>query len=206
MLKGTFYIVAAPSGGGKSSVVKAVVNDTENLKISISYTTRPCRTGEEHGTDYFFVSEDEFSSLESQNEFIETADVYGYRYGTSRTVIEKFLSDGIDVILDIDWQGAKRIKKLAMEHTSIYLLPPSRDELVRRLEKRGRDPKDVIQQRMREVAKQVKHCSDFDYIIVNDSFDETVADFKAIIRSSRLGNSLQLARHENILQSLLAAD
>ncbi len=204
MTKGNFYIVAAPSGCGKSSVVKTLVNKMDNLILSISYTTRPIRSGEVDQENYFFVSHEEFFRLRDSGTFIESATVFEHEYGTAKCMIERFLDKGLDVILDIDWQGARQIKKLMPDCVSVYLLPPSKEKLLERLQKRARDPLDVINLRMQKVQEQVSHCTEFDYLLINDDFDETVNDFTAIIKANRMQNPGQQLKYKNIIDSLLA--
>ncbi len=204
MEKGTFYIVAAPSGCGKSTIVKSLVSSVDNLVVSISYTTRSIGKGENDGIDYFFVDDNKFQELEDSGAFIESAKVFGYRYATSKYVLDKFLDQGLDVILEIDWQGAKQIKELGLDCISVYLLPPSFDELSTRLRKRNREPIAVINKRMQEVPEQVMHCSYFDYIIVNDDFNQAAVDFKAIISVHRMASRYQRVKYKNIIETLLA--
>ncbi|NQY43689.1 MAG: guanylate kinase [Legionellales bacterium] len=202
--KGTFYIVAAPSGCGKSTIVKSLVSSIDNLIVSVSYTTRPIGRGEQDGVDYFFINNDKFQDMENSGEFIESARVFGNRYGTSKYVLNKFLEQGLDVILEIDWQGAKQIKDLDLDCVSVYLLPPSLGELNNRLKKRDREPIAIINRRMQEVPEQIIHCSYFDYIIVNDDFEQAVEDFRAIINVHRMASRYQRVKYKNIIETLLA--
>lgn len=202
--KGLFYIIAAPSGCGKSSIVSEVIKTTNDVEISISYTTRPKGRGEEDKKHYFFVSEEEFNTLAKNGSFLETAEVYGNHYGTSRELVERFLNQGIDVILDIDWQGARAIKKIMPESISIYILPPSGAELRRRLQARDREDNDVIEKRMEQVAEQLNYCSEFDYLIVNDEFEQAVMDFKTIILANRLTGDAMSSKYQTIVNRILA--
>ncbi len=206
MSKGTLYIVSAPSGAGKSSLINALLetNPTYDMKVSVSHTTRGMRPGEVHGVHYNFVSVEEFKELAAQNAFLEHAEVFGNFYGTSRLWIEQQLNKGIDVFLDIDWQGAQQIRTLMPEAKSIFILPPSKDELERRLNARGQDSEAVIARRMDEARSEISHFTEYDYVIVNDDFDVALIDFKAIIRAERLKQDKQAAKYSSMLTALLA--
>ncbi|ARR50438.1 guanylate kinase [Photobacterium damselae subsp. damselae] len=206
MSKGTLYIVSAPSGAGKSSLINALLeqNPTYDIKVSVSHTTRGMRPGEEHGVHYNFVSVEEFTDLIDQGAFLEHAEVFGNFYGTSRLWIEEQLSKGIDIFLDIDWQGARQIRQLMPNAKSIFILPPSKEELERRLNARGQDSSDVIAGRMQEARSEISHYDEYDYVIVNDDFDVALIDFKAIIRAERLKQAKQAAKYKSMLAALLA--
>ena len=178
---GRLFVLSAPSGAGKSSLARALVAGMPNATLSISHTTRVPRPGERQGVDYHFVSEDEFAHLVAADAFLEHARVFGNRYGTARAAVEALLRAGKDVIFDIDWQGARRIKALMPEARSVFILPPSREELERRLAARGQDPPEVIERRMHEAVAEMRHYPEFDYAIVNDRFEAALADLRAIV-------------------------
>ncbi|SEG69762.1 guanylate kinase [Vibrio hangzhouensis] len=204
--KGTLYIVSAPSGAGKSSLIAAMLekNPTYAMKVSVSHTTRSMRPGEEDGVHYHFVEKSEFESLIEQGAFLEYAEVFGNYYGTSRLWIEETLEKGIDVFLDIDWQGARQIREQMPEAKSVFILPPSNSELERRLNVRGQDSDEVIAKRMSEAKSEMSHYDEYDYVIVNDDFDGALVDFKAILRAERLKQDKQAVKYKGMLDALLA--
>lgn len=206
MRLGTLYIVSAPSGAGKSSLINALLQKetTSALKVSVSHTTRQPRPGENHGEHYHFVSVDDFKALIQQDAFLEYAEVFGNFYGTSRLWIEEQLQQGIDVFLDIDWQGARQIRTLMPQAKSLFILPPSRDELERRLQGRGQDSAEVIAKRMSEAQSEMSHFNEYDYVIVNDDFAQALTDFDAIIHAERLKQDKQTAKYSETLSALLA--
>jgi guanylate kinase len=206
MAKGTLYIVSAPSGAGKSSLINALLekNPTYAMKVSVSHTTRGMRPGEQDGVHYHFVQKEHFEELIEKGEFLEYAEVFGNYYGTSRVWIEQTLDKGIDVFLDIDWQGARQIRKQMPLAKSIFILPPSREELERRLNARGQDSDAIIAKRMDEATSEISHFDEYDYVIVNDDFDVSLMDFKAIIRAERLKQDKQAAKFSGMLNALLA--
>ncbi|WP_299017168.1 guanylate kinase [uncultured Photobacterium sp.] len=208
MSKGTLYIVSAPSGAGKSSLISALLekNPTYAMKVSVSHTTRNMRPGEENGVHYNFVSVEDFKHLIDDGAFLEYAEVFGNYYGTSRPWIEENLEKGIDVFLDIDWQGAQQIRKQMPEARSIFILPPSRPELERRLNARGQDSEEIIAKRMSEARSEISHYNEYDYVVVNDDFDTAVMDMKAILRAERLKQVKQADKHANMLDCLLAEE
>ena len=181
MKPGTLFILSAPSGAGKTTLAKALADALPDVAISVSHTTRPKRPGEREGIDYIFVSDTEFLASVEAGEFLEHAQVFGNRYGTSRGAIERLLQQGKDVILDIDWQGARAVKKAMPQAKSIFILPPSRDALAQRLAGRGQDSTAVIERRMRAAISEMEHYKEFDYQVVNDDFAAALADLKAII-------------------------
>lgn len=206
MVQGTLYIVSAPSGAGKSSLIQALLT-TQPLydsQVSISHTTREKRRGEQHGEHYFFVSKETFETMISEQVFLEYASVFGNYYGTSRAAIEQVLATGVDVFLDIDWQGAEQVRSLMPNARSIFILPPSTDELFRRLSGRGQDNDTVIANRMANAVSEMQHYADYDYLIINDDFDLALSDLKTIIRAERLSLVRQQARHEALISKLLA--
>ena len=180
--RGRLFVIAAPSGAGKTSLVRALMEREPSLRFSISYTTRPQRPTETDGRDYFFVSKDEFEAMTGRGEFLEHARVFDNCYGTARGQVEASLAAGQDLILEIDWQGAQQIRRALPECQSIFILPPSRDELERRLRGRGTDAEDVIQRRLRDAATDMTHWSEFDYVVVNDDFERALADLHAIVQ------------------------
>ncbi|MGD8111312.1 guanylate kinase [Vibrio sp. TRT 21S02] len=206
MGKGTLYIVSAPSGAGKSSLISAMLetNPTYAMKVSVSHTTRGMRPGEQDGIHYHFVQKEKFEELIEQGAFLEYAEVFGNYYGTSRIWIEENLDKGIDVFLDIDWQGARQIRKQMPQAQSIFILPPSNGELERRLNARGQDSDAVIAKRMSEAKSEISHYGEYDYVIINDDFDTALMDFKAIIRAERLKQDKQAAKYKGMLDALLA--
>ncbi len=206
MVQGTLYIVSAPSGAGKSSLIQALLKTQPlyDTQVSISHTTRAVRPGEKHGEHYFFVSKDEFCGMIENDAFLEHAEVFGNYYGTSREAIEQVLASGVDVFLDIDWQGAQQIRKKMPQARSIFVLPPSKDELDRRLRGRGQDSEEVIAKRMAQAVAEMTHFAEYDYLIVNDDFDLALSDLKTIIRAERLRLSRQKLRHDGLITKLLA--
>jgi guanylate kinase len=181
MKKGTLFIFSAPSGAGKSSLARALVDSSPDIAVSISHTTRAPRPGEEHGVHYFFVTTEQFKSMADAGEFLEHAQVFDNFYGTSRVAIEDLLEQGKNVILDIDWQGARAIKAQMPDACAIFILPPSREELENRLRGRGQDSDEIIARRMRDAVSEMSHYQEFDYLVVNDDFDAALADLRAIL-------------------------
>ncbi len=179
--RGRLFVIAAPSGAGKTSLVRALMERKPALRFSISYTTRPQRPTEIHGRDYFFVPRDEFAAMVERDEFLEHARVFDNSYGTARGPVEASLAAGQDLILEIDWQGAQQIRRALPECRSIFILPPSRAELERRLRGRGTDAEDVIQRRLRDAASDMTHWPEFDYVVVNDNFARALEDICEIV-------------------------
>ena len=178
--RGHLYVIAAPSGAGKTSLLKALMARRPGLEFSVSCTTRNPRPGEVDGRDYHFIARKDFEHLVGADEFIEHANVFGNLYGTRKSVVEAALAEGRDLILEIDWQGAAQVRKRLPEAVQIFILPPSRAELESRLRKRGSDPEDVIARRLQESTLEMSHWSDFDYVIVNRKFDQALAEINAI--------------------------
>lgn len=195
-IPGILYVISAPSGAGKTSMVKALLKASSTIRLSVSYTTRPPRPGETEGRDYHFVSREQFETMLANHEFLESAEVYGNYYGTSKLGIERDLLAGRDILLEIDWQGAAQVQRHFPEAVTIYILPPSFNALRTRLTSRGQDSADVIERRLAAAAEDVSHATDFDYIIVNDDFDEALLDLTAIARSVRLKGDRQTRRHQ----------
>jgi guanylate kinase len=188
---GNLFVVAAPSGAGKSSLVKALLELDSHVQPSVSHTTRPPRGQEKHGREYFFVSSGEFDAMVANHAFVEWAHVHSQRYGTSKKAIEERMAQGADVILEIDFQGALQIKSIFSNAICIFILPPSWEELRARLERRGEDASDIIDLRMRNAQAEVVHVDKFDFVIINELFDRALFDLKAIVHSQRLKFSAQ---------------
>jgi guanylate kinase len=188
---GKLFVVAAPSGAGKSSLVKALLELDSHVQPSVSHTTRAPRGQEQHGREYFFVSESEFDAMVETGAFVEWANVHNHRYGTSKKAIEERMAQGADVILEIDFQGAVQIKKIFANAISIFILPPSWEELRARLERRGEDSPEVIELRLKNAAIEVAQVQQFDFVIINELFDRALFDLKAIVHSQRLKFSAQ---------------
>ncbi|MBA3059515.1 MAG: guanylate kinase [Gammaproteobacteria bacterium] len=188
---GNLFVVAAPSGAGKSSLVKALLELDSHVQLSVSHTTRAPRGQEKHGREYFFVSESEFDAMVQADAFVEWAAVHEHRYGTSKKAIEERMTEGADVVLEIDYQGALQIKKLFANAISIFILPPSWDELRARLERRGEDSAAVIGLRLKNAAIEVAQVHKFDFVIINELFDRALFDLKAIVHAQRLKFSAQ---------------
>jgi guanylate kinase len=186
---GQLYIISAASGTGKTSLIKELTKNMPDVAMSISYTTRPKRASEQDGVDYFFVSLEEFKELESQGDFLETACVFGKYYGTSKTQVEKLLHKGLDVILEIDWQGAQKVRQKLNDTKSIFILPPSKEELEKRLLKRNQDDLQVIERRLSEAGKEISHADEFDYLVINDEFSKALTKLTAIILAGRSESS-----------------
>lgn len=183
---GNLFVVAAPSGAGKSSLVKALLELDSHVQLSVSHTTRPPRGQEKHGRDYFFISSQEFEAMVQTGGFVEWATVHGNNYGTSKKAIEERMAHGADVVLEIDFQGALQIKQVFANAITIFILPPSWEELRSRLERRGEDAPDTIELRMENAALEVAQVNQFDFVIINESFDRALFDLKSIVHSQRL--------------------
>lgn len=193
---GTLYIVSAPSGAGKTSLVTALIQDDPRISVSISHTTRYKRPGEEHGVNYHFVSHDEFKALIERNDFLEHAEVFGNFYGTSRSALQQALDQGQDLILEIDWQGAQQVRKVMPEALSVFILPPSQQALRQRLDNRGQDSEEIIEGRMKEAVSEMVHYDEYDYVIINDDFADALEDLKAVFRANRNDDSQAVQRAE----------
>jgi guanylate kinase len=199
---GKLFIISAPSGAGKTSLAHALLANTGNIIMSISHTTRQQRAGEVDGQDYFFVGQPEFLRMVDENLFLEYAEVYGNYYGTSRLAVETMLADGNNVLLDIDWQGARKVRAKMPKAVSIAVLPPSVSELERRLRSRGSDSESVIQSRMRQAKDEMAHCSEADFIVMNDDFNAALDDLTLILD----GNSDKLRPLNVNLEALLESE
>lgn len=202
--RGCLFVVAAPSGAGKSSLVNAVLAREPEISLSISFTSRGPRPSERHAQHYHFVSEDEFRGMIAAGDFFEYAQVHGDYKGTARQSVEPFLEAGRDVLLEIDWQGARQVREKVPDCVTIFILPPSREELERRLRTRAQDSEETILRRLADSRGEISHAHEFDYIVINQDFDRAVDDLLAIVRAQRLRCGAQLARHETLLGSLLA--
>ncbi len=201
---GTLYIVSAPSGAGKTSLVKALVDAQPQVRVSVSHTTRAMRPGEVDGVNYHFVSRDEFLARLERNEFLEHAEVFGNLYGTSQRWLEQTLAEGYDLILEIDWQGAQQVRRLMPQAKSIFILPPSQEALRQRLNNRGQDSDEIIEKRMREAVSEMSHYVEYDYLVINDDFAHALIDLQSIFRANQLKQQAQQQRHARLLSELLA--
>ncbi|MFI4919243.1 MAG: guanylate kinase [Legionellales bacterium] len=202
---GTLFIVAAPSGGGKTSLVKKLVETLGEIEVSISHTTRPLRSGETNGVDYFFVKENEFIDMVNDDAFIEHAKVFDCLYGTSEAYITDRLGKGIDVVLDIDWQGAEQIRHLFKDAVSVFIVPPSLEVLEQRLRNRRRDNKEIIRARMLKAQDEMSHYPEFDYLIVNDDFDRAALELESIVVANRLRIARQVNKQTKLLSFLMSS-
>ncbi|TVP89185.1 MAG: guanylate kinase [Pseudomonadaceae bacterium] len=201
---GTLYIVSAPSGAGKTSLVKALLEQVDSLHVSVSHTTRPQRPGEIDGVNYHFTDREHFLAQVEQGDFLEHAEVFGNLYGTAQSTVEKTLAEGVDLILEIDWQGAQQVRKKLPHACSIFILPPSREALRERLDQRGQDASEVIDQRMAQATEEMRHFSEYDYVVINDDFNTALDDLRAILRAGRLQRIGQQARHRSLIGALLS--
>lgn len=200
---GTLYIVSAPSGAGKTSLVKALIDIMAQVRVSVSHTTRTIRPGEVDGVNYHFTKRDAFISMLEQGDFLEHAEVFGNLYGTSHTWVKETLAKGYDLILEIDWQGAQQVRKLMPKAQSIFILPPTHKDLRQRLHNRGQDTDDVIETRMQQAITEMSHYVEYDYIVINDDFATALQDLLAIFRSNQLLLATQQKRHTQLLCDLL---
>ena len=203
-MRGTLYIVAAPSGAGKSSIVNACLARDPNIRLSISFTSRAPRPGERHAEHYHFVSADEFERMVAAGDFFEHALVHGDWKGTARQSVEPQLAAGHDVLLEIDWQGARQVRRQVPDAVSVFILPPSREALQQRMRTRAQDSEAVIAQRLAAAREEMSHYTEFDYVIVNEVFSTAVNEMCAIFTASRLRREPQVARHAGLISALLA--
>ena len=204
MTKGTLFVISAASGAGKTSLVKAVLQQVSGIEVSVSHTTRAPREGEVDGVDYHFVDKEIFEGMVESDEFIESATVLGNMYGTSQQHLQEQLLKGSDVILEIDWQGARQIRQLMNDCRTIYIVPPSIIALRERLTSRGQDDESVISKRMREAISEMSHYVEFDYLIINDDFDEARDNLVALIKGNRMLHEHQQQKHAKLLSKLLS--
>jgi len=200
---GCLFVLAAPSGAGKTSLVAALLEREPGIRLSVSYTTRPPRPGEVDGVHYQFVDEPRFLALKAGGEFLEHAHVHGHWYATSATWLGDQVVRGNDVLLEIDWQGAAQVRRIMPDAVHVFILPPSLASLRERLEKRGQDSTEVILRRLDAAREEIRHCGEFDYVIMNQEFARAVDDLHAIVRAARLTAPRQLARHAQLMQRLL---
>ena len=199
---GNLFVVAAPSGGGKTSLTRALLEREPGIRLSVSYTTRGPRPGETDGIDYHFVTPEAFGALKDAGEFLEHAHVHGNWYATSGTWLRSQVDAGQDVLLEIDWQGAAQVRKLIPESVHIFILPPSLALLRERLQRRGQDDAQTIERRLSAAREEIRHCGEFDYVIINQEFASAVDDLSAIVRAARLRSRQQRARHGALLEQL----
>lgn len=201
---GTLFTISAPSGAGKTSLVAALLNEMDNIGVSVSHTTRSSRPGEENGVNYHFVSHAEFQTMLENNDFLEHAQVFDNFYGTSQHWVKQSLNQGEDVILEIDWQGAEQVRHLMPDTVSIFILPPSKHTLQQRLTQRGQDDDSIIARRMADAVAEMSHYLESDYLVINDDFQTALAELKAIVTSQRLRLQAQRQRHTQLLDDLLS--
>jgi guanylate kinase len=200
---GNLFIITAPSGAGKTSLVRALLKADHAVRLSVSYTTRGMRPGETDGVDYHFVDEPRFMQMLESGDFLESAEVHGARYGTSQSWVESELQQGHDLILEIDWQGAAQVRSLYPQSVGIFILPPSMEVLEQRLHGRAQDSSTVIQRRLSVAREEISHVGEFDYVIINDQFDAAIQDLLAVVRARRLRGESQLQRHQELLQNFI---
>lgn len=203
-VSGSLYVIAAPSGAGKTSLVKRILETTENIAVSVSHTTRAPRPGEVNGEHYHFVDIPAFENMRDDGQFLEHARVFDNYYGTSRQAVDALLQNGTDVILEIDWQGAQQTRQLFPECCSIFILPPSRHALEDRLRSRGQDDSSVIERRMQDAITEISHYNEFDYLVINDDFEEALEMLRSIIIARRQRVEVQSQRQEQLLHDLLS--
>jgi guanylate kinase len=202
MALGTLFIISAPSGAGKTSLVSALLERLDNLQVSISHTTRKARSGEKDGVNYHFVSCEQFEAMVASHQFVEHAEVHGNFYGTTKDWLENSLNQGVDIILEIDWQGAEQVRKKFPRSKSIFILPPSQQALFDRLKGRGQDEDLVIQQRVLAAKQEMSHYADADYLVINDQFEDACQELQTIIQAQRC--EIDSQRHEKLLIDLLS--
>ncbi|NRA40841.1 MAG: guanylate kinase [Pseudomonadales bacterium] len=203
-MSGNLFVIFAPSGAGKTSLVKALIETTNDIQVSVSHTTRAQRPGEIDGVHYHFVDQSQFSQRLQESDFLEYAEVFGHSYGTSQSWVEQSLANGTDVVLEIDWQGAQQVRKL-LPCISICILPPSVATLRSRLNARGQDGAEVIEHRMQAALSEISHYNEADYLIINDDFDTAKRELKSIVVAERKRTAIQSERHHKLLQSLFQA-
>ena len=197
-MAGNLYVVVAPSGAGKTTLVRLLLEQEAGVSLSVSFTTRPPRPGEQDGRDYHFVDAAAFQAMIARQEFLEWAEVHGNLYGTSKTWISERLASGDDVLLEIDWQGARQVRSVFPGAIGIFILPPSLEELTRRLTGRGTDSAETIARRLAAAEAEIRHAGEFDYVIINDVLEQALDDLRAVVRASRLTLAAQRARHAGL--------
>ncbi len=204
MSDGILFIVSAPSGAGKTSLLRALLPQEENLVLSVSHTTRPPRPGEVDGVHYHFVSEETFLRMAAEGAFLEQAEVFGNHYGTSEAAVREQLAAGHDVVLEIDWQGARQVRRVFPDAVSIFIAPPSIEALRERLSGRGQDDPEVIERRMADARSELSHYPEYDYLVINDDFETALQELRCIVRAERLREPRSAARHQAALAAMLA--
>jgi len=202
MTAGSLFIICAPSGAGKTSLVNALLEREPDIELSVSYTTRPPRAGEEDGREYHFVSRDVFLAMASRGEFLESAEVHGNLYGTSQSWINERRATGRDIVLEIDWQGAQQVRRLVPGAIGVFIVPPSLQILRKRLTARGQDSAEVIERRLANAREEIGHVEEFDYVIINQTFDVAVVDLVSIVRAQRLKLITQLDRYSDLINGM----
>jgi len=205
-MSGSLFVISAPSGAGKTSLVHALLNINPQIDLSVSYTTRLPRAGEVDGKDYHFVTRENFLGMAQRGEFLESAEVYGNLYGTSQSWISQENAKDRDILLEIDWQGAAQVRKLFPQCVSIFILPPSIAALEQRLKGRGKDDASVIEKRLAAAREDVSHVAEFDYVIINDNLNEALRELNAVVLAARLRGSRQLARHQQLINQLQTSE
>jgi len=203
MTLGTLFIIAAPSGAGKTTLVRAITRRLPNIRVSVSHTTRPQRSREEDGVNYHFVDDLAFARMVEAEAFLEHAEVFGHHYGTSAQWVEEQLASGTDVILEIDWQGAQQVRARMPRSVSVFILPPSLEALHERLNRRNQDEPEVIARRLAEAKVEMSHCQEFDYVVINQYFQHALRDLATIIRAVRLSYPVQAQSHHRLLEGLV---
>ncbi len=201
-MNGTLFIISSPSGGGKTSLVRSLLEAEPEVRLSVSYTTRPARPGEANGRDYHFVAKPEFQRMLEAGDFLESAVVHGNHYGTSQKWIERERAAGHDVVLEIDWQGAQQVRRLVKPVVGIFILPPSLELLESRLKGRAQDSAEVVARRLAAARDEISHVAEYDYVIMNEDFNRAALDLRSIIRAERLKLARQLARHTNSINRM----
>ncbi|MGB9094759.1 MAG: guanylate kinase [Gallionella sp.] len=201
-MPGNLFIISAPSGAGKTSLVQSLLKHDPHIELSVSYTTRDPRSGEQNGKDYHFVSRETFLEMAKRGEFLESAEVYGNLYGTSQNWIRQEIARGRDLLLEIDWQGAAQVRRLFPDCVSIFILPPSLAALEQRLKGRGKDSDAVIAKRMAAASADVSHVAEFNYVIINNDLNDALQELAAVVLSARLRSSQQLSRHQDLINQL----
>ena len=203
-MNGTLYIISAPSGAGKTSMISKLLETLNDAEMAVSHTTRQAREGEINGKHYHFISADEFLNDVHENKFLEHANVFGNHYGTSKAAVDVLLEKGVDVILEIDWQGANQVRKLMPEALSIFILPPSKTELEHRLRGRGTDSDEVIAKRLEQSCDDITHYDEFDYVVINDVFEESVKQLASIFYANRATLEKQMQTNKRLIDELIA--
>ncbi len=201
-MRGNVFIICAPSGAGKTSLVAELLRRDRAARLSVSHTTRAPRPGEQDGRDYHYVSRPTFEAMIGRGEFLESAEVHGNWYGTSQGWIDEQRARDVDIVLEIDWQGAQQVRKLVADAIGIFILPPSLAALRRRLNDRGQDSTAVIERRLQAARGEIAHLAEFDYVIINNNFDDAVEDLVSIVRAARLRTASQVSRHSDLINSL----